>query len=142
MLLFFWVFSIYMKFTMFWKKKLNSSVNYFWCYWLRKMGLFKCITGLLSRNPLAVNVLTSPKNPWIKQKSTFILLFHHSEPNWVRKSYFWSDLRFYDCLLRRWLPTRSVFVVVERIYRYQFKSNYVKNEDLFAGFSLTFWYLH
>ena len=45
------------------------------------MYLFKCITGLVSENPLAVTVLTSPKNSWNLQKSTFIILFHHSEPN-------------------------------------------------------------
>ena len=52
------------------------------------MCLFKCITVLLSENPLAVNVLTSPKNSWNLQKSTFILLFLHSQPKWVRKSLF------------------------------------------------------
>ena len=89
-------FGIYMKFPMFWKKKKewSSWVKYFWNYWLRNMCLIKCITGFLSENTLAVNVLTSPKNSWNLQKSTFILLFLHSEPNWVRKTYFWLDLRF------------------------------------------------
>ena len=43
---------------------------------------------LLSEKPLAVNVLTSPKYSWNLQKSTFILLFLHSQPKWVRKSLF------------------------------------------------------
>ena len=98
------------------------------------MCLFKCITGFLYENPLAVKVLTSLKNSWILQKSSFILLFSHSEPNWVRTSYFEWDLRFWDCLLTRWLPTTSILVVVERIYRYQLKSNYLKNPRLFAAF--------
>ena len=42
------------------------------------MCLFKCKTGSVSENPFAVNVLTSSKNCWNLQKSTFILLFHHS----------------------------------------------------------------
>ena len=96
------------------------------------MCLFKCITGLVSENPLAVNVLTSPKNSWNLHKSAFILLFHHSGPNRARKSYFQLDLRFQDYLLTRWLPTTSIFVVIGRIYRYQFKSNYLKNHRLFA----------
>ena len=76
------------------KKTWAFYVNYFWSYWLRKMRLFNYITGFVSENPLAVNASTSPKNSWNLQKSTFNLLFHHSEPNWFRKSYFSWDLRF------------------------------------------------
>ena len=76
------------------KKKWVSSVKYFWTYWLRKMCLFKCIKAIVSENHLAVNVLTSPRNSWNLQKSTFILLFYQSETNWVSKSYFSLDMRF------------------------------------------------
>ena len=96
------------------------------------MCLFKCIIGLLSENPLLLNVLTSPKNSCNLHKNTFILLFQHFGPNWARKSYFQSHLRFQDCLLTRWLPTTSILVLIERIYRYQFKLNYLKNHRLFA----------
>ena len=40
----------------------------------------------------------------------------------------------YPGLLTRWLPTTSILVVLERIYRYQFKSNYLKNHKFFAAF--------
>ena len=96
------------------------------------MCLFKWIRRLLSENPLAVNVLTSPKNSWNLDKNIFILIFHHFGPNWARKSYFQSHLRFQDCLLTRWLPSSSILVLIERIYRYQFKLNYLKNHRLFA----------
>ena len=43
-------------------------------YWLWKMCLLKCIKGIVSENPLALNVLTSPKNCFKLQKSTFIVL--------------------------------------------------------------------
>ena len=56
--------------------------------------LFNCVTGLVSETRFGVKQLKSLKNSSNLQKSTFILLFHHSELNWVRKSYFWSDLRF------------------------------------------------
>ena len=52
------------------------------------MCLFKWIPGLLSENPLAVNGLTSPKNSWYLQQSSFLLLLHHSEPNWLKKKFF------------------------------------------------------
>ena len=84
------LFGIYMKFPMFWNKKWASSVKYFWSYWLRQICLFKKITGLFSENPLAVNALslTRCKSSWNLQKSTFILLFHHSEQYSVKKKSF------------------------------------------------------
>ena len=87
---FFCILPIYMKFLIFGKKKKKcaSEVKCFWSYWLQNMCLFKCITGLFSENLLAVNVLTSRQNNWNLQKSTFILVFLHSEPNWVKKKLF------------------------------------------------------
>ena len=118
---------------MLWTKTWASEVKYFWKFWLRSMCLFKWITVFLYEKPLAVKVLTSLKNSWILQKSSIILIFSHSEPNWVRASYFESDQRFWDCFLTRWLPTKSILVVVERIYRCQFKANYLKDHRLFAA---------
>ena len=40
------------------------------------------------------------------------------------------------------MPTTSYLVAIEAICRYQFKLNYLKNQNHFAAFSLTFWYLH
>ena len=139
--LFFCVFGISMKFPML-RKKWASQVKYFSSYWLRSMCLFKCITGLVSENPLAGNMLTTPKNSWNLHESTFVLSFIHYMLNWVRSSYFQSDLRFSDCLITRWLKTTSILVIMERIYRYQFKSNYLKKSRVFAIFVLHFWYLH
>ena len=102
------------------------------------MRLFKCITGLVSENPLAVNVLTSRRNFYNLHESTFILSFLHPEPNCVRKSCFQSDLRFYYCLLTRWLETTSILVVIEITYRYKLKLNYRKNHRLFAIFYFIF----
>ena len=90
------------------------------------MCLFDCIAGLVSENPLAVNVLTTLKNYWNLQKRTFIPLFQHSQPNLVRKRCLKLELTFQDCLITRWLPTTNILVVIERNYTYQFKSNYLK----------------
>ena len=49
---------------------------------------------------------------------------------------------FFDWFLTQWLATTSYLVAIETNYHYQFKSNYLKNEDLFTAFSWTFWYLH
>ena len=65
----------------------NAIYINFWSCWIRKTCLLKCLKGLVSENPLAVNVLMSSKNYWNLQKSTFILLFHHSQANWVRLNF-------------------------------------------------------
>ena len=98
------------------------------------MCLFTCITGLASEKVLAVNVLMSPKNSCNMQKRTFILLFRPFETNCVRKGYFSSYLRVYDCLITRWLPTTRALVLIERIYSNQMKPNYLKNRELFLHF--------
>ena len=89
---------------------------------------------LFLKTLLAVNVLTIPKNRWNLEKHTFILVFHHCEPSYVRKKFFLSDMKFYDCLLTRWLPTTSILVVIERIYCYKIKYNYLNNQKLFLFF--------
>ena len=87
LLQFYGIFETYIKGWTFFYKKM-SLINYFRNYWLRKTWLIKCIKCPVSENPSAVNILTSPKNCCNLQKITFILLFHHAEPNWVRKSHF------------------------------------------------------
>ena len=106
------------------------------------MSLFKCIIGLPSENSLTVNVLTTTKNSWNLKRSTFMLLFLHFDPNWVRKSYFQWDLRFEDCLITRWLKTSSILAVIERIYGYQCKSDSLKMHQPFVWLSLHFWNLN
>ena len=90
-------------------------------------------------NPFAVNLLKRPKNLWDLQKRPFILLFRPFEPNRVNKIYFQLDLRFWDCLIKRWLQNTSTHVLIQRISRYQHKSNYLKNLEFFATFFMHFW---
>ena len=44
--------------------------------------------------------------------------------------------------LTRWLPTTNILIVIGRIYRYQFKYNYLENQKDFAAILLDFWNLH
>ena len=76
------------------QKKWASKAKHFSSYWLQKMRLFECIIGVVPENPLVLNVLRSPENSWNLQKGNSKLLFLYSEPNWIRRSYFQSDLRF------------------------------------------------
>ena len=36
------------------------------------------------------------------------------------------------------MPTTSILVLIERIYRYQLKTNYLKNREILAAFFLAF----
>ena len=132
------IFGIQIKFAMFWLKKKASWVKYYWSYWLGNTCLFHFITGLYSESPLAVNLLASLKNSLNLKKSTFILLFHNSEPKWIRKSFFSSDLRFLDCLITCVLPITNILVVIKRIYSFDVKSNYPENLQHFATFFFRF----
>ena len=61
--------------------------------------------------------------------------FHPAEPSWVRKILFWSDLRFWDCLLTHvdcQLRCMSILIVTQRIYHRQLKCNYLKNQKLLS----------
>ena len=88
--------------------------------------------------PFSSERVNESQSSWNLQKNTFIILFHHSDPQWVWKSYFQSDLKFLDCSLTRWLPTTSIFVAIERIDHYKFKANYLKNHQNFGVFFLSF----
>ena len=55
------------------------------------MCFFKCITLLVSENPLAGNVLTSPKNSWNLQEKYFYPTF----------SSFWAKLGYKESILIR-----------------------------------------
>ena len=45
-------------------------------------------------------------------------------------------------LVNTWLPTTSILVVIGRIYRCEFKTNYLKNHNFFPSFFLQFWNIH
>ena len=49
--------------------------------------------------------------------------------NWINV---WLSLENIGTLTR-WLPSTSILVVTERIYRYQYKCNYLKNQKSFAA---------
>ena len=85
-----------------------------------------------------MNVLTSRKNSSNLQKSAFLLLFHHSGPYSIRKSYFQWDLGLYNCLITRWLETMSILVVMNGVYRHQFKSIYLQNRKRSGHFFFIF----
>ena len=87
-------------------------------------------------NLLAVNVLRSWKNS-LRKVFLFYFFIILTEIE-SEKVTFNLGLRFKDCLITHWLPTTSILVVIERIYRYQFKSIYLKNHPSLSYFYLVF----
>ena len=45
-------------------------------------------------------------------------------------------------MLTRWLPSTSILIAIGRVYRYQFKCNYLDKQKHFAAILLHFWNPH
>ena len=102
------------------------------------MGPFKCITGLLSQNPLAVNKLTSPKSPEICKKVLLSSFFSFSA-KLSSKKLFSTRSEILLLLDNTRTGNHQYSLVVERICRYKFKRKYLKNYQPFLLFFLKFW---
>ena len=74
--------------------------------------------------------------------STVTIFSDHFEGNWVGKSRFLSEAKPYKCLLTQWLLMTSILFLAENIWRNQFGSNYLKNENVFLNYFLHFRNLH
>ena len=60
---------------------------------LSKTQLLKCLKGTVWEHPSADNVETGAKHYWDLQESTFTLLLHYSEMNWMEECFSYSDLK-------------------------------------------------
>ena len=125
-----------MKFTMFWNKKKRHKSSISEVIDSERRAYLNTKLGFFLKNFWQWTCSLVPKTPEIFGKVLlpffFIILFFH---------YFLSDLRFYCCSITRWLETTSILVVIERIYSYQFKSNYLRNHKSFPVLWLNFWNL-
>ena len=88
---FFWLcccFSeLYIKFWTVWGKWLPLELVYFRKYGLIKAWLGKRLKRPISENSFRVNMLRRRKHCWNLHDSTFIIIFHHSERDWVAKMF-------------------------------------------------------
>ena len=60
-----------------------------------------------------------------------------SQLNW--EIFFYWQAKSWDCLLRHWLPMKSILFLIETIWRYQFRCNYHSNKKLFPNIFSAFW---
>ena len=85
-----------------------------------------------------VNVFAGPKHCWNLHDSSFILLYHHHETNWVGIRFSYSYRKFYDCFLTCWLQIKSIIIIIGRSSLNIFKCNYLNSQKKSFNFSLHF----
>ena len=106
-----------------------------------KTWLDNSLKSLVSDDPLTRNIINVPKHCWSPHQSTFIIFLNHCRGNWVGKSLSYWYAKSWDCLLTHWLPMKSILFLIETIYRYQFRCNYLRKNQRFLNFRLHFWNL-
>ena len=82
------------------------------------------------------------KHCWNLHHRLFISFSSHWNGNCIRRSFSYWHAKSWDCLLTHWLPMKSIVFLVETIWRYQFRSDYLRNKKSFLNFLLRFWNLN
>ena len=106
-----------------------------------KTWLDKCLKSPVSENPYASNIVNFPKQCRNHHHSTLIIIIDQCEVNWVGKGLSYWHAKSWDCFLTHCLPMKSILFFIGRIWRYQFRLNYIRNKKLFPNFLLHFWNL-
>ena len=91
----------------------------------------KCLKSLVWENPSTINMVNVQKHCSNMHHSTFIRLIGHCQVKWLGKSLSYWHSKCWDCLLRHWLPMKSILFLIERIQRYQFRCNYLRKKKHF-----------
>ena len=101
-------------------------------------SLDKCLKNPVWEDSSTRNMVNVPKHCWNLHHSTFILFINHWQVNWVRKSLSFLDAEPWACLLRHRLLMKSILLLIETIYKYQFRFNYLRKNKLFLNFPCFF----
>ena len=72
----------------------------------------------------------------------FYCLFHYFEEIWFGKCHPYCHVKSSGCFLTQWVPMATNLFNIAKIFKSQFKRNYLKNEKLFLNFLFHFWNLH
>ena len=106
--------------------------------WVSVRCLDKYIKGSVSEDPSTSNMVNGPKHCTKLNDSTFTILIHPCEANSGWKSLSKWYAKSWDSLLTQWCPRTSIFFLIETIYRYVFRCNYLKKEKYYLNFLLHF----
>ena len=101
----------------------------------------KCLKSPVLDDPSTSNMVNVPKHCWNLLQSTFIIFIDTYEVNrvWKRGSYW--HYKCWDCLLIHWLPMKSFLFLIETIWRYQFRCNYLRKKTFPQFFAAFFKYI-
>ena len=121
------------------KKKKIVIANYFRNYRVSKTCLDHSLISPVSEHPSTINMLKCPKQLWNLHDTTFIIFFYHSEAKLFRKYILYGNLRSEGCLLTHWLAMTSILLRIVRTCGSRFKSNFLKNKNIFLHFLFHLW---
>ena len=87
-------------------------------------------------------MVNMPKHCWNLHHSIFVIFIDHCQVNWVGQCLSCWHAKSWECFLIHWLPMKSFLFLIETIWRYQFRSNYLKKKifpQFFASFLKSRW---
>ena len=105
---FFFIFVIYIKFGILWKKRWDSEVINFRNYRLEKAGFFKCLKSQVSEHLWTVNMLKCPKDCINLHGCIFAIFFDYLERKSAQETLFYYYMKFWDYLFTYWHPMTSI----------------------------------
>ena len=103
-----------------------------------KTWLDKCLQSPVLEHPWRRNMVNGPKHFWNLHQST-IKFIDQCQGSWVGKSLFYWHAKSWDYLLKHWMPMTGILFLIDTIWRYQLRCNYIRKKKLFLKFSLLFW---
>ena len=123
------------------KKRVTFISFVFPKLWTPKTWLDKWIKSPFSEELLERNMTVVPKRYWNLHHGTFIIFIDHCEVNWNWKGLFYLHANSWDCLLTHWLPMKSILLLIDTIWGYQFRFNSLRKKNIFLSFLLHFRHL-
>ena len=120
------------------KKKMTFRAFVFPKLRALKMWLDKCLKSPIWEVSSTSNMVNVSKHCLNLHHSTLIIFIGHRQEKWLGKSPSYWHENSWDCLLTHCLPMKSILFLIETIYRYQFRWNYLRNKKLSVNFLLHF----
>ena len=90
-----------------------------------------CLKRPLSEDPSTSKTPDVPKHFSNLHHNIFVSFVDRSQVKCVGKSLSYWHAKSWYCLLTHWLLMESILFLIETIYRYQFRYNYLRNKKLF-----------
>ena len=106
-----------------------------------KTWLDKRVKSSISEDLSTRNMVNVPKLCLNLHHITFSIFIDHCQVYWVGKSLFYWHANSWHSFLTLCLPMKSILFLIETIWQYQFRWNYLRKKKLFLKFLRLFWSL-